>query len=148
MSTTIHKNVPRLLCLFAAAFLPAQAMAKNLSIGAGADGSSKGGGTSYGRVIDGKADSVWSPAGTQNERVCVKWADEQTIKRVVLRESGSAVTAWRLEQAGRGAEVVAKGEKIGAEHAVDFATPIASKKICLVIESADSPPAIAEFETY
>ncbi|KOX19043.1 hypothetical protein ADL05_06060, partial [Nocardiopsis sp. NRRL B-16309] len=50
----------------------------NLSIGAGADGSSKASGTSYGNAVDGDMGTYWSPSGSTG-RISVKWDSDTTV---------------------------------------------------------------------
>src|SRR5690242_14342366 len=73
----------------------ARAMAAdNLSLGAGADGSSKAGGTSYGNVKDGDTGTYWSPAGATGY-VSVKWSSATTVSSAVIRQAagGGSITA-------------------------------------------------------
>ncbi|MEU7944726.1 pectate lyase [Micromonospora taraxaci] len=57
----------------------------NLSLGAGADGSSKASGTSYGNVRDGDITTYWSPAGSTGT-ISIKWGSATRVSRVVIRE--------------------------------------------------------------
>src|SRR5689334_14332108 len=68
--------------------LPAtQALAAdNLSLGAGADGSSKAGGTSYGNVKDGNTGTYWSPSSATGY-VSVKWSSATTVSSAVIRQA-------------------------------------------------------------
>jgi pectate lyase len=114
----------------------------NLSIDAGADGSSKASGTSFGKVIDGDATTYWSPTGSTGD-ISVKWASAQTVGAALIRETSSKVTSWQLLD-GTSGKVVASGTQAGG---VNF-TPISTKKLTFVIKSASGTPQIAEFETY
>ncbi|WP_433205751.1 pectate lyase family protein [Dactylosporangium sp. CS-047395] len=115
----------------------------NLSIGAGADGSSKASGTSYGNVVDGNTGTYWSPSGTTGQ-ISVKWSSATSISRVTIREtSAGTIRNWRLLNADTGA-VLASGTGIGT---VTF-TRTSLKKVTLDITSATATPRVAEFETY
>ncbi|CAL9419070.1 pectate lyase family protein [Streptomyces sp. enrichment culture] len=116
----------------------------NLSLGAGADGSSKASGTSYGNVVDGNASTYWSPSGATGS-VSVKWGSATTVSKVNIRlASGSgAIGAYRLLDHDTGA-VLASGSGAGT---VAF-SPASLRKITLEITSASGTPRIAEFETY
>ena len=63
----------------------------NLSIGAGADGSSKASGTSYGNAIDGDASTYWSPSGSTGT-ISVKWGTSKTVSSVVIRTASGGGT--------------------------------------------------------
>ncbi|MDG4832815.1 pectate lyase [Solwaraspora sp. WMMD1047] len=117
----------------------------NLSIGAGADGSSKGSGTSYGNVIDGDTGSYWSPSGSTG-RISVKWGSATTVSRVVIREASGAtgvIGSWRLVNNDNGA-VLTTGNGAGT---ISFAAT-SLKKINFEITGATGTPRVAEFETY
>lgn len=117
----------------------------NLSLGAGADGSSKASGTSYGNVADGDTGTWWSPNGSTG-RVSVKWSSATTVGSAVIREaSGYAgrIGNWQLVNHDTG-DVLATGSGAGT---IDFA-PVALTKINFEITSANGTPAVAEFETY
>ncbi len=116
----------------------------NLSLGAGADGSSKASGTSYGNVIDGSASTYWSPSGSTGA-VSVKWGSATTVSKVNIRlASGSgSIGAYRLLNHDTGA-VLASGSGAGT---VSF-SPVSLRKITLEITNASGTPRIAEFETY
>ncbi|MFC4107861.1 pectate lyase family protein [Micromonospora zhanjiangensis] len=124
---------------------PTQPGGTNLSLGAGADGSSKASGTSYGNVCDGDPGTYWSPSGSTG-RVSVKWDSATRVSRVVIREASGAVgtvTGWRLVNNDTGA-VLATGGTAGV--ATFAATSL--KKINFEITGASGTPRIAEFETY
>ncbi|WP_151772182.1 pectate lyase family protein [Streptomyces abyssomicinicus] len=124
---------------------PSQPTGTNLSLGAGADGSSKADGTSYGNVRDGSLTTYWSPAGTTGS-VSVKWGSATTVAKVGIREAAGAVGAvrsWRLLNHDTGA-VLATGTTAGV---VDIPRTSLSK-ITFEITSAQGTPRIAEFETY
>lgn len=115
----------------------------NLSIGAGADGSSKASGTSYGNVIDGNAGTHWSPSGSTGD-ISVKWGSAKTVSRVVIREaSSSSIGSWQLVNHDNSA-VLASGSGAGA---ITF-TPTTLKKITFRITGSSGTPRVAEFETY
>ncbi len=116
----------------------------NLSLGAGADGSSKASGTSYGNVTDGNTNTYWSPSGSTGS-VSVKWGSATTVSKVNIRlASGSGtIGAYRLLNHDTGA-VLASGSGAGT---VGF-SPASLKKITLEITNASGTPRIAEFETY
>ncbi|GIJ51793.1 hypothetical protein Val02_86790 [Virgisporangium aliadipatigenens] len=119
--------------------------ADNLSIGAGADGSSKAGGTSYGNVIDGNTGTYWAPSGSTGS-VSVKWSSATTVSSAVIKESpgGGSIGAWRVLNHDSGA-VLASGS--GSPGNVSFSST-SLKKVTFEITSASSAPRIAEFETY
>ncbi|MEW1679755.1 polysaccharide lyase family 1 protein [Streptomyces sp. T12] len=116
----------------------------NLSLGAGADGSSKASGTSYGNVIDGSTSTYWSPSGTTGS-VSVKWGSATTVSKVGIRTASGSGTigAYRVLNNDTGA-VLASGSGAGV---IGF-SPVSLKKITFEITSASGPPRIAEFETY
>ena len=118
---------------------------RNLSIGAGADGSGKGGGTSYGAAIDGSTSTYWQPSGSTG-RISVKWGSATSVGRVVVREaSGStgAIGSWRVVNNDTGA-VLATGSGAGT---ITFAAT-SLKKINFEILGSSGTPRIAELETY
>jgi len=117
----------------------------NLSLGAGADGSSKGGGTSFGHAIDGSTSTYWSPSGSTG-RVSVKWDAATTVGRVVVREAsgGGSITAWRVVNNDTGA-VLRSGT--GSPGTVTFSAT-SLKKVNLEITGASGTPRVAELETY
>ncbi|MGM7442924.1 pectate lyase family protein [Streptomyces tunisiensis] len=116
----------------------------NLSLGAGADGSSKASGTSYGNVVDGNTGTYWSPSGSTGS-VSVKWGSATTVSKVNIRlASGSGtIGAYRLLNHDTGA-VLASGSGAGT---ISF-SPVSLRKITLEITNASGTPRIAEFETY
>ncbi|CAL9565353.1 pectate lyase family protein [Streptomyces sp. enrichment culture] len=116
----------------------------NLSLGAGADGSSKASGTSYGNVVDGNTSTYWSPSGSTGS-VSVKWGSATTVSKVNVRPASGSGTigAYRLLNHDTGA-VLATGSGSGT---VAF-SPVSLKKITLEITNASGTPRIAEFETY
>jgi hypothetical protein len=119
--------------------------ADNLSLNAGADGSSKASGTSYGNVKDGNAGTYWAP-GSATGYVSVKWGSATTVSSAVIQQAsgGGSINAWRLLNADNGA-VLASGS--GSPSSVSFAST-SLKKLTLDITSASGAPRIAEFETY
>ncbi|MFG3343420.1 polysaccharide lyase family 1 protein [Glycomyces sp. NPDC048151] len=117
----------------------------NLSIGAGADGSSKADGTSYGNVIDGNMSTYWSPSGTTG-RVSVKWSTAKTIDTVNIREAAGYegnIDNWQVVNNATGA-VLASGTGAGV---ISF-TAVSTTKVNFVITSASGTPRIAEFEVF
>ncbi|MFY1616055.1 pectate lyase family protein [Micromonospora sp. WMMD736] len=117
----------------------------NLSLGAGADGSSKASGTSYGNVRDGDIATYWSPAGSTGT-ISIKWGSATRVSRVIIREpSGTqgSIGAWQLVNHDTGA-VLAAGTGAGA---IMFAATTLSK-ISFRITSSGGTPRVGEFETY
>jgi hypothetical protein len=117
----------------------------NLSIGAGADGSSKADGTSYGNAIDGSMSTYWSPSGTTG-RLSVKWSSAKTIDTVNIREAAGTegnIDNWQLVNNDTGA-VLASGTGAGV---ISF-TATSLTKVNFVITTASGAPRIAEFEAY
>ncbi|MDN3241225.1 pectate lyase family protein [Glycomyces tritici] len=117
----------------------------NLAIGAGADGSSKASGTSFGNVVDGSMSTYWSPSGTTG-RVSVKWGSAQTIDTVNIREAAGSegnIDNWQVVNNATGA-VLASGTGAGV---ITF-TAVSTTKINFVITSASGTPRVAEFEAY
>nr|WP_306368132.1 polysaccharide lyase family 1 protein [Nocardiopsis sp. CC223A] len=117
----------------------------NLSIGAGADGSGKGDGTSYGNVIDGDMGTYWSPSGSTG-RISVKWGSDTTVSTINIREAAGAegnVGSWRVVDHDSGT-VLATGSGAGV---ITF-EPTSLRKIDFEITGSDGTPRIAEFETY
>lgn len=125
--------------------LPQALAADNLSLGAGADGSSKASGTSYGNVKDGNTSTYWSPNGSTGY-VSVKWGSATTVSSAVIKQAsgGGSIGAWRLLNADNGA-VLSSGS--GSPGTISFSSTTL-KKLTLDITSASSAPRIAEFETY
>ncbi|WP_408630789.1 pectate lyase family protein [Micromonospora coxensis] len=117
----------------------------NLSLGAGADGSSKADGTSYGNVRDGDMSTYWSPSGSTG-RISIKWGSSTQVGAINIREAAGAVGAigsWRVVNNDNGV-VLATGNGAGV---ITF-TPTSLKKINFEITSANGTPRVAEFETY
>lgn len=124
---------------------PTQPSGTNLSLGAGADGSSKADGSSYGNVRDGSLSTFWSPAGSTGS-VSIKWGAATAISKINIREaSGSAgsIGSWRVLNGDTGA-VLTSGSGAGA---ISFATT-SLKKVTFEITSSTGTPKVAEFETY
>ncbi|MGP9799352.1 pectate lyase family protein [Rheinheimera sp. NSM] len=139
----------RLSVLATALAFCAAAHANNLAItgpGAGADGSSKASGTSYGDIKDANLQTYWQPSGNNGQRVSVKWSSAVSANQVVLREQGNNITGWRLVNNDNGA-VLASGSSIGSSKTVNF-NAVSTKKLNLDILSASAAPRIAEFEVY
>ncbi|MDG4780168.1 pectate lyase [Micromonospora sp. WMMD961] len=117
----------------------------NLSLGAGADGSSKASGTSYGNVRDGDINTYWSPAGSTGT-ISIKWGSATRVSRVVIREpSGTqgSIGSWQLVNNDNGA-VLASGSGAGS---ITFSATTLSK-VNFKINSSGGTPRVAEFETY
>ncbi|MEV4656698.1 polysaccharide lyase family 1 protein [Micromonospora sp. NPDC049301] len=117
----------------------------NLSLGAGADGSSKADGTSYGNVRDGSISTYWSPAGSTGS-VSIKWGSAIRLSRVIIREpSGTqgSIGSWQLINHDTGA-VLASG---GGAGPITFSATALSK-ITFKINSSSGAPRVGEFETY
>ena len=112
---------------------PTQPSGTNLSIGAGADGSSKASGTSYGNVRDGNLSTYWSPAGSTGY-ISIKWGSATTVSRINIREaSGStgSIGSWQVVNADTGA-VLTSGSGAGV---ITFAAT-SLKKITFEITSS------------
>lgn len=118
----------------------------NLALSGDADGSSKGGGTSYGNVRDGDLSSYWSPSSTSGQRVSVKGLSGN-FNTVIIRELNGATTSWRLVNNDNGT-VLASGSSLGSERVITGFGTLAANKINLMIDSASSAPQIAEIEVY
>ncbi|MCY9784553.1 right-handed parallel beta-helix repeat-containing protein [Nocardiopsis sp. EMB25] len=117
----------------------------NLSIGAGADGSSKAGGTSYGNVVDGDMSTYWSPSGSTG-RISVKWGSDTTVSAINIREAAGAegdIGSWQVVDHDTGA-VLTSGSGAGV---IAFEAT-ALRKIDFEITSSNGTPRVAEFETY
>ncbi|MEU5656494.1 pectate lyase [Streptomyces sp. NPDC047737] len=124
---------------------PTQPSGTNLSLGAGADGSSKADGSSYGNVRDGSLSTFWSPAGSTGS-VSIKWGTATAVSKINIREaSGSAgsIGSWRVLNGDTGA-VLTSGSGAGA---ISFAKT-SLKKVTFEITSSTGTPKVAEFETY
>ncbi|WP_410812143.1 polysaccharide lyase family 1 protein [Micromonospora sp. 067-2] len=117
----------------------------NLSLGAGADGSSKASGTSFGNVKDGSISTYWSPAGSTGS-ISVKWGSATRVSRVIIREpSGTqgSIGSWQLVNSDTGG-VLASGSGAGP---ISFSAT-SSSKITFRINSSGGVPRVGEFETY
>lgn len=128
---------------------PIDGWGNNLTLtgpGAGADGSSKAGSTSYNDVRDGDLNTYWEATGTSNERISVKWSTAQSFNTVVLRELGNNITSWQLQNHQTGA-ILTSGTNIGTELVVNLGT-VSMTKLNLIILSANARPRISEFEVY
>ncbi|MGK5683181.1 pectate lyase family protein [Actinoplanes sp. URMC 104] len=123
---------------------PTQPSGTNLSLSAGADGSSKASGTSYGNVKDGNASTYWAPNAATGS-ISVKWGSATTVSRINIRTAsgGGTIGAYRVLNADTGAVL-----KTGSGAGVITFTPTSLKKITFEITSATAAPRIAEFETY
>ncbi|WP_033338374.1 pectate lyase family protein [Catenuloplanes japonicus] len=117
----------------------------NLSIGAGADGSSKASGTSYGDVRDGSLTTYWSPASTTGS-ISIKWSAATSVSRINIREASGAtglIGAYRVLNGDTGAVL-----KTGSGAGVITFSAVSAKKITFEITGASGTPRVAEFETY
>ncbi|MBE1491799.1 pectate lyase family protein [Plantactinospora soyae] len=124
---------------------PGQPGGTNLSLGAGADGSSKASGTSYGNVRDGNMSSYWSPAGATGS-ISIKWGSATTVSRINIREAAGStggIGSWRVVNADNGA-VLTSGSGAGV---ITFASTSLTK-ITFDITGSTGAPRVAEFETY
>jgi pectate lyase len=124
---------------------PTQPGGTNLSIGAGADGSSKASGTSYGNVKDGDMSTYWSPAGATGS-ISIKWGSATAVTRINIREASGAVGnigSWRVLNADTGA-VLTSGSRAGV---ITFQRT-STRKITFEITGSTGTPRVAEFETY
>lgn len=131
--------------LFMSAWVSAQESGPNLSIGAGADGSSKQSGTSYGNVIDGDTSSYWSPTESTG-RISVKWSSETTVSSAVIVEAEGFegnIGSWQMVNHHTG-DILAEGSGAGA---INFDST-SLRKLNLEILSSNDTLAVAEFETY
>jgi hypothetical protein len=119
--------------------------ADNLRLGAGADGSSKASGTSYGNVRDGNTGTYWSPAGSTGY-VSVKWSSATTVSSAVIKQAsgGGSISAWRVLNADSGS-VLTSGS--GSPSTITFSAT-SLKKLTFEITGASAAPRIAELETY
>ncbi|MBE8715653.1 pectate lyase family protein [Cellvibrio polysaccharolyticus] len=123
----------------------AQSNGPNLALtgpGAGADGS---GFSNTKLVRDGDAGTYTQSNGGNSQRVSVKWSSAISFNRVVLRESGNAITSWQLINNDTGA-LVASGNGIGSALTVDVGD-VSMKKLNLVA-SGSAPLRMAEIEVY
>jgi pectate lyase len=124
---------------------PTQPTGTNLSLGAGADGSGKASGTSYGSVVDGNLGTWWSPTSSTGY-ISVKWDSARTVSSINIREASGAtgiIGSWQVINADNGA-VLKSGSGAGV---ISFAAT-SLKKITFKINSASGTPKVAEFETY
>jgi pectate lyase len=125
---------------------PTQPSGTNLSLasGAGADGSSKGSGTSYGNVKDGNIGTYWSPNGTTGS-ISIKWGSATTVSRINIRPASGSGTigSYRVLNADTGAVL-----KTGTGSGVITFAATSLKKVTFEIQSASGTPQIGEFETY
>ncbi|WP_229068407.1 polysaccharide lyase family 1 protein [Actinoplanes sp. DH11] len=115
----------------------------NLSLAAGADGSSKASGTSYGNVRDGKTGTFWSPNGATGE-VSIKFSAATKVSKINVREAaGSSIGAYQVINGATGA-VLKSGTGGGT-----ISIPATSlTKLTFKITSSTGTPKIAELETY
>ncbi|BCY08351.1 polysaccharide lyase family 1 protein [Actinoplanes sp. L3-i22] len=115
----------------------------SLASGAGADGSSKASGTSYGNVKDGSLSTYWSPSGTTGD-ISIKWGSATTVSRINIREITSGVIGAYQVLNGATGTVLKSGTGAGV---ITF-TATSTTKITFKITSASGTPQVAEFETY
>jgi hypothetical protein len=125
--------------------VPNALAADNLSIGAGADGSSKADGTSYGNVKDGNTGTYWSPIGSTGT-ISIKWGSATTVSSAVILQAsgGGSISAWRVLNHSTGG-VLASGS--GSPSTINFSSTSLTK-ISFEITGASSAPRISEFQTY
>ncbi|BAL87744.1 putative pectate lyase [Actinoplanes missouriensis 431] len=122
------------------ASVPPAPSGTNLSIGAGADGSSKAAGTSYGNVRDGKTATVWSPNGATGD-ISIKWSTATKVSKVTI--VGANIGSYELRNGSTGA-ILKSGTGTGA---ITFpATSLT--KLTFTIKTSSGTPSIAEFQTY
>lgn len=118
---------------------------ENLSLTAGADGSSKASGTSYGNVIDGDTATYWSPSGaTGTINVKNLNTNINAVRIVETTSANGAVTSWSLLNNDTGVSL-ATGNSI--PDVISFAD-VNLAKVSFVIHSSSATPQIAEFEVY
>ncbi|KMT66868.1 RICIN domain-containing protein [Catenovulum maritimum] len=115
---------------------------ENLALSAGADGSSKASGSSYGNVIDGETSTYWSPSGSTGT-INVKNLNTN-VNAVRIVQANNVITSWSLVNYDTGT-TLASGSSI--PDVITFTTANLSK-LSFVIHSANSTPKIAEFEVY
>ncbi|CAN7517696.1 pectate lyase [Rhizobacter sp. LjRoot28] len=116
-----------------------------VNLATAADGSSKGGGTSYGRVVDANGDTYWQPASASGQRISVK-GFSASVGTVLVDEISSTVRRWRLVDNGSG-RLLASGTTLGPQKVISF-DAVSSSKLDLFIDEASAVPRIAEFEVY
>ena len=116
-----------------------------VNLATAADGSSKGGGTSYGRVVDANGNTYWQPATASGQRISVK-GFSASVGTVLIDEITSTVRRWRLLDNGSG-RLLASGTTLGPQKVISF-DPINATKLDLFIDEASAVPRIAEFEVY
>ncbi|TDD87501.1 pectate lyase [Actinomadura darangshiensis] len=124
---------------------PTEPSGTNLSLAAGADGSGKASGTSYGNVLDGDMSTYWSPSGSTGS-ISIKWGTATAVSQINIREAAGAAGAigsWQVLNHDTGA-VLASGSGAG----VIAVPPTSLKKITFTITASSGTPRIAEFETY
>lgn len=124
---------------------PTEPGGTNLSIGAGSDGSSKAGGTSYGNVRDGDMSTYWSPDGSTGS-ISIKWDSTPTVSMINIREAAGSegdIGSWQVLDHDAGT-VLASGSGAGV---ITF-SPTSLRKITFRITSSAGTPRVAEFETY
>ncbi|AOS61647.1 pectate lyase family protein [Actinoalloteichus hymeniacidonis] len=117
----------------------------NLSLGAGADGSSKASGTSYGNVVDGNLNTYWSPNGSTG-RISVKWNSPTTVSTVNIREAAGAegnIRNWEVVNHDTGAVLVS-----GSGAGVTTFAATSLRKISIHITGSNGTPRVAEIETF
>ncbi|WKB55599.1 pectate lyase [Eleftheria terrae] len=123
----------------------AMAVAAGGNLAVSADGSSKAGGSSYARVVDGDTDTYWQPASANAQRISAK-GFSSTVGSAKVHELTNSVVRWRLVNHDSG-KLLASGTTLGADKLIRF-TPVKSSKLDLFIDQAHAAPQIAEFEVY
>lgn len=119
--------------------------AKNLSIGAGADGTTKLVGTSFANVIDGDPRTYWSPAAATG-RISVKWITSVRLNTVTIRETPGAagsIGSWRLVNDTSGMQL-ATGNGAGT---IRFPAQT-TNRLSFYIDSSPGVPVVSEIGTF
>ncbi|WP_344932763.1 hypothetical protein [Actinoplanes nipponensis] len=124
--------------------LPQALAADNLSLGGGADGSSKASGTSYGNVKDGNTGTYWSPVGSTGY-VLGQVGQRHAVSSAVIRQPRGRLDRRLATAQRRSGAVLASGS--GSPSTISFSAT-SLKKLTFEITSASAAPRIAEFETY
>ncbi|WP_111979396.1 pectate lyase family protein [Algibacillus agarilyticus] len=117
----------------------------NLALTAGADGSSKASGSSYGNVRDGNFTTFWSPNGSTG-RISIKGVNQafNHVNIIETVEASGAITKWSLVDDDTD-QVLASGTDL--TEAINVAE-ITSSKLNFLIESSIGTVQIAEFEIF
>ncbi len=119
----------------------------NLALDAGADGSGKASGTSYGNVNDGDTSSYWSPTSNTGY-VRVKWDSAVSVDTASIIEATGFegnITSWQLLNGDNDA-VLASGN--GSDLGVIAFTQTSLSRLTFEILAASATPGVAEIEAY